>query len=125
MTLDATDPALVALGKAIRDIRTAAGLTQDDVADKIGCARSSVANIEAGRQDTTVTRLVAIADVLGVSPAYLLPGGEDSVRRVSSLLAEIACLRSAVSCARAALDNAQPGTEWREAAAKIRGDRHA
>lgn len=111
MMRDGTDPRLVALGAAIHDIRTAAGLTQDVVADKIGCTRSSIANIEAGRQDTTITRLADIADLLGVSPADLLPGGEDTVRTAASLMTENARLRAAVSGAKAVLDNAQPNAK--------------
>jgi transcriptional regulator with XRE-family HTH domain len=57
---------LANLGALIRSCREARGVTQAELGARIGVARCSVANIEAGRQDTTVCRLAAIASVLGI-----------------------------------------------------------
>jgi transcriptional regulator with XRE-family HTH domain len=57
---------LMYLGALIRSRREARGITQAELGARIGVARCSVANIEAGRQDTTVCRLAAIASVLGI-----------------------------------------------------------
>lgn len=40
----------VAMGAKIRIVREALGLTQDDLATRVGLNRTSVTNIEAGRQ---------------------------------------------------------------------------
>jgi transcriptional regulator with XRE-family HTH domain len=51
-----------ALGRAIRKRRKELGLTQADVAERIGLARASLANIETGRQKVLlhqIYRLVA------------------------------------------------------------------
>jgi transcriptional regulator with XRE-family HTH domain len=68
--------ALVRIGKRIRYHRAAAGLTQKQLADRVGFARTSVANIEAGRHDPPVTRLLTIANALGVSAADLMEAGD-------------------------------------------------
>lgn len=53
------------LGKSIRAIRKMAGLTQDDLAQRIGLSRTSITNIELGRQAISETTINAIAQALG------------------------------------------------------------
>lgn len=60
------------IGVQVRDLRRTAGLTQADVAKAVGCTRSSIANIEGGRQAVSAAKLVGIARALGVSPGELL-----------------------------------------------------
>lgn len=52
------------LGGEIRRIRTNRGLTQQQLADKIGLTRTSVTNMEAGRQAINLVMLEKIADAL-------------------------------------------------------------
>lgn len=59
-------------GVRVRDARKAAGMTQQQLADRIGIARSSVANLEAGRQDMTISRLAGIALILNLDLAALI-----------------------------------------------------
>lgn len=54
-------------GRNLKRLRNAAGLRQEDLADKIGLNRTSVANMEAGRQATPWPKLILLADALGVS----------------------------------------------------------
>lgn len=68
---------LKAIGGGIAAVRRMRGLRQEDLAAAAGLTRSSIANIESGRQDTTVTTLLAIAAVLGVGPDFLLGDGGD------------------------------------------------
>lgn len=68
------------IGQRVRDAREAADLTQLDLADLIGLARSSVANIEAGVQPLSAARLVVVAEALGVTGGWLL--GEPGDRGV-------------------------------------------
>ena len=61
------------LGSNIRSVRISAGLSQADVADRIGFTRASVSNLEAGRQKIALHLFVQIALALDVEPAKLLP----------------------------------------------------
>jgi transcriptional regulator with XRE-family HTH domain len=56
--------------------REEAGLKQVDLADRIGLKRTSVTNIEAGRQQIQLHTLWQIADALGVTVGALLPSPE-------------------------------------------------
>ena len=62
------------IGRNIRDARKRAGLTQEEVAQAVGWKyRTSLVNLEQGRQNTPLYTLVEIAAVLGVAPGDLLP----------------------------------------------------
>ena len=54
------------LGRMIGMRRRALGLTQATVANRVGLARASIANIEAGRQTLTVHHLRQIGSALGL-----------------------------------------------------------
>jgi DNA-binding XRE family transcriptional regulator len=66
-----------AVGEAIRSIRLAQGMTQQQLATAVGFLRTSVVNIEAGRQRVPLATLYDIADALGVQATALLPRNED------------------------------------------------
>jgi len=61
------------LGKLIRLARERAGLSQQELAREIGLTRTSVTNIEQGRQHLQLDALYLIADCLRVTPSALLP----------------------------------------------------
>lgn len=63
---------LAALGAAIRDHRTQAGLTQAELAERAGIGRPHLNHIEGGRKNPTVVVLVHLAHSLGVTPGELL-----------------------------------------------------
>src|SRR4051794_13127781 len=54
-------------GRNLKRLREAKGMTATELAESIGLTRSSITNMEAGRQATTWTTLLILADVLGVS----------------------------------------------------------
>ena len=66
-----------AVGDAIRSARLAQDMTQEQLARRIEMRRTSVVNIEAGRQRVPLATLYDIADALGVQAAALLPRNED------------------------------------------------
>jgi transcriptional regulator with XRE-family HTH domain len=64
----------VEYGARFKACRRAMGLTQDQTAAKVALTRSSIANIEAGRQMSTIADVARYADVFGVDPAWLAFG---------------------------------------------------
>ncbi len=61
------------VGRALRKRRQAAKLTQGDLAGRVSLSRTSITNIEQGRQHVTLHVLYALADAVGVKPTDLLP----------------------------------------------------
>jgi len=61
------------LGQRIREARQAASLTQEELAQMVGLTRTSITNIEKGRQPVPAHLLVQIGDAVRSSPAGLLP----------------------------------------------------
>ena len=60
------------LGKKVRQLRTAAGLSQEELAFSAGMKRSYLSDLERGTRNPTVRALGRIAAALDVSPAQLL-----------------------------------------------------
>jgi transcriptional regulator with XRE-family HTH domain len=61
------------VGSKVRSARIAAKLSQADLASQVGLTRSSVANLEAARQRTSLYHFVLISRVLKADVAELLP----------------------------------------------------
>lgn len=53
------------VGRDISELRKAAGLSQTDLGERIGCDRSYIAKIENGRQHISINVLFKIATELG------------------------------------------------------------
>lgn len=68
----ALDPALVSLGKAVRKVRLARGMAQEELALRGQIERSYMSSIERGMQNVGVMTLVRIAGVLEISVAELV-----------------------------------------------------
>lgn len=62
------------LGRRIRVRRKRLGLSQETLADAVGMIRTSIVNIEAGRQRILFHQTQKFARALGVEPAVLLRG---------------------------------------------------
>ncbi len=69
--MDPTPPATP--GQLIRAARVKAGLTQQQLADRLGCAQPTVAQVEADRSGITLDRLGRLAEALGVPVTDLVP----------------------------------------------------
>lgn len=69
-----------AVGAAIRRRRLRRGLTQAQLAQRVSLSRTSITNIEAGRQKLLVHTLLTIAEVLGLAPSELLPDAKVEIR---------------------------------------------
>jgi len=63
----------VAFGELLSKSRKQAGLTQQQLADKVGMSRSAIANIESGNQGVVLTAIFSFAEALSKSPHELIP----------------------------------------------------
>src|SRR5689334_15650897 len=57
----------------LKAIREARGLSQQKLADLVGCGQGDIAKLESGAKRSTIDWLVRIAPHLGVEPKDLLP----------------------------------------------------
>jgi transcriptional regulator with XRE-family HTH domain len=73
-TTNALDQSIYsAIGSRIRSARTALGMSQDSLAEKVGLTRTSITNLENGRQQVPLHTLYALADSLGKTVHELIP----------------------------------------------------
>lgn len=92
------DPLYGVIGAAVRAAREACELSQEQVARKVGLTRTSITNLELGRQQTPLHVLYGIADAINVAlkdlipdrleerPPHLVEIGEDDVRRWAAMV---------------------------------------
>lgn len=60
-------------GRLVRSHRNRLKLTQGQLAERIGLSRTSITNIEQGRQKILLHQLYQLADALQINPSTLLP----------------------------------------------------
>ncbi|MCM1225163.1 MAG: helix-turn-helix transcriptional regulator [Lachnospiraceae bacterium] len=60
------------LSNNIFELRTSKGVSQEELAEKVGVHQTFISHIEKGIKTPTVSMLVAIADELDCSTDYLL-----------------------------------------------------
>ncbi len=63
-----------AIGARIQMVREVLAMTQEDLAKKVGYTRTSLVNIEAGRQRLPMHQVEEIAKALSTTPRNLLKG---------------------------------------------------
>ena len=68
-----SDVASKLAGQAVRHARQEAGVTQAELAARIGVSAVYITNVEAGRTNVTVGQLAHIADALGAGLNIELP----------------------------------------------------
>jgi transcriptional regulator with XRE-family HTH domain len=80
------------VGAKVRSARITAGLSQALLAEQVGLTRSSVANLEAARQRTSLYHFILISRALGAAVNELLPDNPNSIQPqfTSSLQNELA-----------------------------------
>jgi len=66
-----TDPKLI-LAQNLKELRTSAGLSQEELADRAGLHRTYVSSIEGGKRNVTLENIFALAEALGATPADLV-----------------------------------------------------
>lgn len=66
------------IGRRLRDLRAAAGLSLDALAHKSGVSRSNISLIERGQSSPTAVVLDKLSSALGVSVASMFEAGPDA-----------------------------------------------
>lgn len=60
-------------GRLLKIKREDVSLSQQELASKVGLSRTSITNMEQGRQPVSLKMLYSLASALGTSPTELLP----------------------------------------------------
>ena len=68
------------IGRRIRKIRKSRGMTQSELADRIGVDRKQISKLENGRCLMQFDNMIALADATGVSLDYIVGGANDDVQ---------------------------------------------
>ena len=69
------------IGKRISDLRKKQGMTQEQLAEKLGTTRQAVSKWEADKSFPDIDYVVRMGDIFQVSMDYLLLGKENEVQR--------------------------------------------
>ncbi len=95
------DPVDVAVGARVRMVRTSKSMSQETLGKGMGITFQQIQKYEKGTNRMGASRLVQIARVLSVSPAYLLadfiPEGETIATMENALRSENEALRQKMS----------------------------
>jgi transcriptional regulator with XRE-family HTH domain len=83
-------PVLIALGKQVRKLRMAAGLSQHQFAEAAGTSHTYIVSIEAGVPNVSVAMLHKMAKVIGISIAAFFPDAEDGTEHIDPVLSRMA-----------------------------------
>ncbi|MGD0454494.1 MAG: helix-turn-helix transcriptional regulator [Solirubrobacteraceae bacterium] len=60
-----TSPDQQAVGRALRELRKQAGLTQEQVAERMGTSSTYLSRLEAGQRDIRLSTVLRLLDALG------------------------------------------------------------
>jgi transcriptional regulator with XRE-family HTH domain len=75
-----TDAQIRRFAANLRRARTAAGMTQESLANACDLYRTYVSILEQGKTDPRMTMICRLAEALGVAPADLLGDGGESAQ---------------------------------------------
>ncbi len=87
----------IEFGRIVQERRRKAGLTQEALAKRVKMSRTSVTNIEKGRQQLPLHMLNAFADALGVEPPALLPDKKSLTSETKRVTIDLKDLRPDVA----------------------------
>ncbi|WP_150740588.1 MULTISPECIES: helix-turn-helix domain-containing protein [Pandoraea] len=93
MSKSNSDELQIAIGRTIARQRLASGLTQDEVAERLGVGLEAVSRMERGKVVPTVARLFELAEVFQCDAADLLTDASirpsDQASHLSRLLSKL------------------------------------
>ncbi len=90
-------------GRRLRDARKAAGLTQKELADKVGLKQATISELETGEYLGS-SKTAAMAEVLGVTALWLAEGKGNRDGSAPSFTSYDAAVAAASESARALID---------------------
>ena len=68
---------LRAVGQAIREVRMASGVSQEELGSRAGLHRTYVSDMERGLRNATAVTLLLLAETLGTKPSEILRKAEE------------------------------------------------
>ena len=79
----------LAIGRRVREFRKAAGLTQEQLSEKVDIAPQYLSRLETGRRTPSLDTIVALAEALDTTPAALIaePEQDAQAERISRIAA--------------------------------------
>lgn len=86
MTRKPTHPVDIFVGQKIRETRLLRGLTQSDVAQKLGLSFQQLQKYETGYNRVSASKMFDIAKLLDVTPAYFFEGYDSTSAKTKTLL---------------------------------------
>ncbi|HFL3205680.1 TPA: helix-turn-helix domain-containing protein [Clostridioides difficile] len=92
----------LSIGQRLKDTRTSKGISQTELAKKIGCSRGVITNIEFNKTEPTALVTKAICDILNLNEKWLLQGvgqqfKEEQLSQSAKILSEIYTLSKDLS----------------------------
>ncbi len=89
----------IEFGKRLKQLRRAASLTQEQLADELNVGVNHVGKMEIGRNAPSIDLLIQISEYFGVSVDYLLKGQQDAKtetrKAIRNIIRELRCLEQA------------------------------
>ena len=73
----------MSVNEKIKLIREAKGLTQEQVAEKLGISSTAYGNIERGNNDPKLSKLEKIAEILGIKLPELVDSSENGILNIN------------------------------------------
>ncbi len=73
------EPLYRLFGNRVRELREEKNVTQEELARRVDLSRTSITNIEKGRQRVLLHQMVEIASALDTSPKDLMPAKQEIV----------------------------------------------
>ncbi|MGX6978082.1 helix-turn-helix domain-containing protein [Vagococcus elongatus] len=70
------------IGRKLKEARLASGMTQEQVAEKIGVSRQSISNWENEKNFPDIISVIHLSDVYGVSLDILLKGDDQMIKHL-------------------------------------------
>lgn len=82
---DPLDPPTQHVGRRIAALRTALGLTQQELAARVAISRVALSNLESGRSEPGERTVTLLAGIFGMEPYELVEGSTYPVAKIDRL----------------------------------------